>query len=137
MHGLGAQWPASGEVEGATWSVQPAVAGDSLAAGGDSMVIVPIRLVYDREPITYLTELLHQRIPVAHVGLNPDDAARLGVTNGDMLAVEVDGREIPAATYIDPRIAPGVATMPLRLQQHGAPLAATVAPVKKLEKIEA
>ncbi len=139
FHGLGQQWASAAEDAGAPLYTMPAAASDSLgaAAGDDTLIAVPISLLYDREPIFYRTELLHQRIPVAHAGLNPADAARLGVQPDDMIGITVEGREIAAAVYIDPRIPQGVATVPRRLQQHGAPLSASVAPVRKLEKMEA
>jgi NADH-quinone oxidoreductase subunit G len=135
--GLGVQWPSAAENAGAQLSTRPAEAGEALKADGDNLVVVPVTPVYDTETVFYKTDLLHQRVPAPHVGLNPADAGRLGVVSGDMLAVTVDGREIVAAAYVDGRVPAGVATMPRRLQRQGAPHAATVAQIGKLERVNA
>src|SRR5690606_26203975 len=98
FHGLGQQWASAAEDAGAPLYAMPAAASDSLgaAAGDDTLIAVPISLLYDREPIFYRTELLHQRIPVAHAGLNPADAARLGVQPADMIGTAVEGRGVAA-----------------------------------------
>ncbi len=138
FHGLGVQWAALAEDAGATLAMRPAAAGGSLAAAEkDSLVIVPVRLIYDAEPVLLKSGLLHQRIPAPHLGLNPADAAQMGVNDGDALAVTLNGRRVMADAYLDARVPRGVATMPRRLQPQGAPPAATVAPVAKVERIEA
>ncbi len=137
FRGIGIQWAAGAEAEGASIDRVPAPAGDILTAGEGRMVVVPVRLVYDAEPVVFKTGLLHAHIPVPHVGLNPADAEVLGVEHGDMLSVTLGGREIMAAAYLDGGIPAGVATMPRRLQPQGAPLAVATATIKKAEKVEA
>ncbi len=136
-HGLGVQWPAASESPDSPLAVWPAQAGSPLAAGNGKLIVVPIKIVYDTEPIFFRTEMLHRRIPIPHTLVNPTDAAQLGIENGDMLSVTLDGRAVAVAAYLDQDIPQGVAVMPCRLQPKGAPLAATAAPVAKLEKVQA
>jgi NADH-quinone oxidoreductase subunit G len=136
-HGLGVQWAAAAEDGQAGLSVRPAEAGAALEAGGDRLVVVPITVVYDAEPVLDKTELLHGRVPAPHVGLNPVDAHKLGLGDGDMLEITANGRVIVAAARIDGRVPQGVATMPRRLQPQGTPSAATVAQIGKLERVGA
>lgn len=132
--GLGVQWAPSGEAP----SAGPApAAGKGLRPSDDGMVVVPVTLIYDTEPVFYRTELLHGRVPIPHAGINPADARRMEVEDGDMLGITLGERDIPVAAYIDERVPPGVVSVPRRLQPQGAPNTATIAPVMKLEKIEA
>jgi len=138
QHGLGVQWPAAAEDANAPLRIAAAQPSAPLAtAGKGEWIVVPVRLVYGADPITYRTKLLHPRIPAPHVGLHPADAARLGVAAGDMLSVTFNGRQVYAAAYMDDRIPQGVATLPRALQPQGAPSAAVVAQVAKAEKVQA
>jgi NADH-quinone oxidoreductase subunit G len=133
--GLGVQYKAAAE-QGPVMA-RPASAGSALAVKEGQLILAPITLVFDGEPIFYKTELLRERVPIPHVGLNPADARKMKITDGDMLGVALKGRIISAAAYLDERVAKGVATIPRRLQIQGAPRAATVAAVSKLEKVRA
>jgi NADH-quinone oxidoreductase subunit G len=93
---------------------RPASAGPGLAAREGHMILAPITLVYDGEPVFYKTDLLHERVPIPHIGINPADAQKIKVTDGDMLSVALKGRTISAAAYLDKRVPQGVATIPRR-----------------------
>ncbi|GAB4472151.1 MAG: NADH-quinone oxidoreductase subunit NuoG [Anaerolineae bacterium] len=136
-HGLGMQWPAAAEAEGAVLAIDPAPGDAPLQAGEGRLVIVPVTVLYDREPLAQKTELLEQRIPAPHMRLNPADARQLGISEGDLLGFEADGRAVTVSAVIDAGIPQGVAVTPRRLQPQGAPRAAVAAGVVKLEKIEA
>lgn len=47
------------------------------------------------------------------LGLNPQDAARLGLTSGDVVIIAADGRRIGAPVNVEPGIADGAATLAL------------------------
>jgi NADH-quinone oxidoreductase subunit G len=114
-----------------------ASAGSALQARESQLVVVPVTLLYDGEPLFYKTELLHERVPIPHIGLNPADASKMKLTDGDMLNIRLKGRSISAAAYLDEHVPKGVAAMPRRLQIQGTPRVATVAAVSKLEKVRA
>ncbi len=135
--GLGVQWPTLAEQVDAPLSVAPAQAGEVLDPADGELIVVPVTLAYDTEALFFKTQLLHQRVPLPHVGLNPADAGRLDVEDGDLVTVTVDDHRVAAAAYLDARVPSGVVIIPRRLQTQGAPLFATTAPVVKLEKVEA
>ncbi len=139
VRGLGVQWATLAEDSNAALTVRPARVGTSLSAASenDTWVVVPITLIYDAEPVFGKTSLLHRRVPAPYVGLNPADAARLNVSNGEMLAVMLGDHRVAVAAYVDAQTPAGVLTMPRRLQPQGAPRMATLAHVAKLEKMEA
>jgi NADH-quinone oxidoreductase subunit G len=135
--GIGIQLPSAAEAE-PDLTIAAGQPGQALAASGpDALVVVPIRIVYDAAPLLYKSALLHRRVPLPHVGLNPADAVRLGVEEGDMLRIIAGEQEITVAAYLEPGNPAGVATLPRRLQPQGAPPAAMVALMAKLEKVEA
>jgi molybdopterin-containing oxidoreductase family iron-sulfur binding subunit len=47
------------------------------------------------------------------LGLNPQDAARLNLTSGDVITIATDGRHIDAPVNVEPGIADGVASLSL------------------------
>jgi anaerobic selenocysteine-containing dehydrogenase len=63
---------------------------------------------------------MHPRVPDAHVELNPADAARLGIADGDQVKLRVNGRNTSLAARVcaHGRAPVGVALMPRGL---GAP----------------
>ena len=136
-HGLGVQWPVAAEDESAGLVVRPAEAGSRLTATDPALVVVPVTVLYDAEPVMQKTQLLRQRIPAPYAALNPADAARLGIEAGDMLEITSDGHAIRVMAVLDETAPRGAAIVPRRLQAQGAPLAAVVAPVVRLERIGA
>jgi len=140
-YGIGVQWPTGAESEEARLALksgdltEPTPAESSKDGG---IVLVPVSLLYDREPGFYLgAPVLHQRIADPYVGLNPADAQQLDVLPGDRLSVTFDGRTIEAVATLDTRIPQGVATIPRDLQPQGAPLAATSGRIARLEGVNA
>ncbi len=132
--GLGVQWPVAAEDFAVSLGVSPVEAGLGLQAGSEELIVVPITLLYDTEAAFHKTDLLHERVSVPHIGLNPADAHRLGVQHGEMLAVTFNGYQIAVVAYVDSRIPDGVGTLPRRLQSKETLQAATVARIGKLEK---
>jgi NADH-quinone oxidoreductase subunit G len=140
-YGVGVQVPAGAEDAATKLAMKSgdlAVMSVVKPDGNGDMILKPINLIYDREPVFEMgAPILHQRIPAPHVGLNPADAQRMSVTAGDPLEVTFDGRTVEAAAHLDIRIPQGVATMPRDLQAQGAPLTTTTARIVKSEKIGA
>jgi NADH-quinone oxidoreductase subunit G len=134
--GLGVQWPTTAETGGVVMAGS-ASAGDALKVKENQFAIVPITLVYDGDPVTYKSELLHNRVPVPHVGLNPADAKKLRIENGEMVVIPLGDRTVSVVAYLDERIPKGVATLPRHLQVQGASESTTVATIGKAEKVKA
>jgi len=135
-NGLGVVWASAAE-KGEAVSASTVDAGGSISANDSGLIVVPVTVLYDREPVFAKTELLHQRVPQPHVTLNPADADNLKITDGDMLGVTVNGHTVSVAAVIDKKTPQGVTLMPRRLQPQGAPNAAAGVPLTKLEKAEA
>ena len=131
--GTGIQWPAAAEDPSVTLRMAPPAVGAPLAPKGSELVIVPIRLLYDREAAFSKTALLAGRTPEPHIVLNPADAARLSLSGGDTISFEFEGESVHAAAIVSEKAPPGAALLPIRLQPGTAPGAAFVAALAKVE----
>lgn len=140
-YGVGQQWASGAEDEATRVGMMTGElieTSPTQVADDGGMLLVPINLIYDREPTFYLgAPVLHTRIAAPHVGLNPVDAQRLGALAGDRLSVTFNGHTVEAMAHLDPRIPVGVATIPRDLQAQGAPLTASPARISKLESVGA
>jgi anaerobic selenocysteine-containing dehydrogenase len=124
--GLGVQLP-SGTERGEGISVNPVVRGER---AHDSLVAVPITLLYDRGTTFVCSHLMHPRIPGPYVEINAADAARLGVADGEPVTLVADGKEMRVTARVDGRAPEGALLVP---QSLGGPVLnrQTVAAVKK------
>lgn len=137
-HGLGVQYPSAAEAESVDLSTYSVEAGQALRAGDDdSLVVVPVTVIYDAEPVFARSELLHQRVPRPYLALNPADAVRFSLEDGDPLTITVGDWAITAAARLDERVPTGAALMPRRLQAQATFLAPVVARIGKLEIVGA
>ncbi|MEJ2148046.1 MAG: molybdopterin dinucleotide binding domain-containing protein, partial [Chloroflexota bacterium] len=134
-HGLGVQWPTLAEAARATLAVRPARVRAQLSPGRGQLIAVPVTSLYDAEPVMQKTDLLQERVPAPYAALNPADADRLGVAAGDPLEMTFDGHPVILSAVLDEAVPEGVAVVPRRLQSQGAPLAAAVTPVTRLERV--
>jgi anaerobic selenocysteine-containing dehydrogenase len=55
---------------------------------------------------------MHPRLPLPYVELNAEDAARLGVQNGDEVVISGEGLEARVTARVDGRAPAGVALLP-------------------------
>jgi NADH-quinone oxidoreductase subunit G len=133
--GLGVQWPTLAEDGRATLTVRPAQVGAQLSPGRGQLIAVPVTSLYDAEPVMQKTDLLQERVPAPHAALNPAEADRLGVAAGDPLEMTFNGHPVILSAVLDEAVPEGVAVVPRRLQAQGAPLAAAVTPVTRLERV--
>jgi NADH-quinone oxidoreductase subunit G len=134
-HGLGVQWPTLAEDGRARLAVRPARVRAQLSPGRGQLIAVPVTSLYDAEPVMQKTDLLQERVPAPHAALNPADADRLGVAAGELLEMTFDGHPVTLSAVLDEAVPEGVAVVPRRLQSQGAPLAAAVTPVTRLERV--
>ncbi len=133
--GLGKQWPTAAEDPGAALYAAPAAAaGKSLTGKENTFVVVPVKALYDREMVVTKSEVIQGRVPMPHAALNPDDAYRLGIVPGHIVALTVSGRIIHLMAITDANVSPGLALIPRRLEKQIAPLSAELALIGKLEE---
>jgi NADH-quinone oxidoreductase subunit G len=78
----------------------------------NGLTLVPTTLLYDRGATFLPSQLMHPRVPPPHVVLNPADAARLGVAEGDDVALSFDGANVVVKAWVSDRAPEGVALMP-------------------------
>jgi len=98
---------------------------------GDGLIAVPTTVLYDRGATFAPSELMRPRTPKAYVELNSADAAKLGIADGEAVALLVNGKETPAVCRVNGRAPEGVALVP---QSLGGPQlnGATSVAVKKV-----
>jgi formylmethanofuran dehydrogenase subunit D len=65
------------------------------------------------------SELLHRRIPAAHIALNPENARFLNIADGAKVQFTVDGNFVEVLLHVDDQVPIGVALVPRSL---GMPL---------------
>jgi NADH-quinone oxidoreductase subunit G len=131
--GTGVQWPSAAEDPAVVLHMAPPEVGERLVAEGDRLVVVPIRLLYDREAAFGKTVLLYGRVPKPHVLLNVADAERLGLRDGDVVSLGFEGESVLVMAVVGEKAPPGVALLPIRLQPGASPGAAFVATLTKVE----
>jgi hypothetical protein len=129
--GTGAVWPSLAEGDAAL-TLKPVTAPAPVKAGDDGLVVVPVRRLYDRAPEFYASELMHGRIPAPFVALNTADAERLGVVDGDLVAVQIDGATAEVLAVVDEYAPQGVALLPLYLDDSVLPQVPAAGRVQKI-----
>lgn len=117
--GLGVQLTLPSQTPSLAWPQVPEV---NLPEG--SLLAVPITILYDRGSTVMPSELLHQRIPPAHIALHPDDVQRLNIPEGAQVQFSVDGTPVETKLRVSEQVPPGVALVPRSL---GIPLNSPVA----------
>jgi NADH-quinone oxidoreductase subunit G len=127
--GLGIQLSLPGQVPTLVWPQVP-----DATPVGDSLLAVPITILYDRGQLIYHSQLLHQRIPPAHLAVHPADAQRLNIADGSMVEFALNGTAIKARLHTDGDVPQGVALLPRSL---GVPISLPVAiEIKAVEEVK-
>ena len=87
-------------------------------------------LLYDRGTTFVRSYVMHPRIPAPFVELNSADAQKLGIADGDMVTLNVNGKEAQMTARVDGRAPAGAVLVP---QSLGGPVLnrQTAAEVKK------
>ncbi len=119
--GLGAQYPTAADRGEAV----AAIALESIAPARRShkggLMAVPTTLLYDRGTTFFRSEMMRPRMPLPFVEINSADAAKLGVKDGAMVALTVDGKEMQVKARVDSRAPEGAVLVP---QSLGGPVLA-------------
>ena len=80
---------------------------------------VPTTLLYDRGTTFFRTEVMRPRMPLPFVEINTADAAKLGIADGEMIVLTVDGKEMQMKARVDSRAPAGAVLVP---QSLGGPV---------------
>ncbi len=123
-----AQWPTIAERPGYTPRLRVPAPQAPLAAAEDTLLIVPVRLLYDRGIAFYKTALVHARTPTPYVVLHAEDAQARDIQDGAMVRISVAGCSIRAHARVmtEPDVPKGAALLPMDLDE-AATLTRTVA----------
>ncbi|PJF45204.1 MAG: NADH dehydrogenase (quinone) subunit G [Phototrophicales bacterium] len=128
--GIGQQTPTVAEDPEARLSVRPV---EAMTPKFDGLVVIPTTLLYDRGVLFRRSTLMHQRIPAPHIVINPEDAEAQGITDGDTVAIVVEGHRYEVQVKIDKTLPRGAVLMPRRLSNRPDPSVPTV--LESIEKI--
>jgi NADH-quinone oxidoreductase subunit G len=108
--GLGIQLPPAaqhGEPIPLSWIAPPEV-----KAGESGLLTVPVTRLLDRGQTVLPSQLLHVRIPQPGITLNPQDAQRLGIQEGNSVQVKLKGGVVPAIAHLDQGVPVGIVLVP-------------------------
>lgn len=128
--GLGLQWATNAEKERYSLTLRLV---DTSRPKPDGLMVVPVRLLYDREPLFVPSKLMHKRIPDPYVELSAEDAQALGIAEGDQVIVKAGTIEIVVRARVDCRVPAGVVLVPRRLDATPVPDALARCTVQKRE----
>jgi len=110
--GIGAQTKSDVEIDGRVslaWIDPPAL------PAGEGLIVAPSRRLYDRGTLIDQSEVFQSRLTDLSVELHAEDAARLGVADGDAVVVSFAGRDMVLQARVDGRAPRGVALAPAHL----------------------
>jgi NADH-quinone oxidoreductase subunit G len=110
-HGLGAHL-SSAATRGETVSIPKVQREPAAHPREKDLLAVPINKLYDRGTTIMVSNLLHERIGTAHVGLHPNAAKKLGVNEGQRVDISFNGVSGEAVVKLDESIADDVALVP-------------------------
>lgn len=128
MGGLGVQWAVDAEDEKAKLTL---AAVNTDTAKVDGLQVIPTTVLYDHGVLFRRSEMMHQRIPMPHIKLNPADAKKQNIEAGDSVNITINGATSTVQAVISDTVPAGAVLLPRRLNDIPDPLAPTL-----LEAIE-
>ncbi len=110
--GLGVQWRTDAEAPRKRLEVRSV---QRQARRWDGVLAVPVRVLYDRALPFAASALMSGHVPAPYAELNAEDAAALGVAEGDRIALEAAGARVELTARVDGRAPQGVVLVPQHL----------------------
>jgi anaerobic selenocysteine-containing dehydrogenase len=95
-----------------------------------NLTLVPVSVLYDRGTTFAHSLLMHPRVPLPYVEINSADAAKLGVSDGEEVTLNVNGAVLNVAARVDGRAPEGAVLLPQNLGVQ-APSGAVAVSVSK------
>lgn len=135
--GLGVQIPSEAD-SGAAVVIGEVALPKALSAKGENLVVVPTTRLYNREQVFRASEaaLMAPRVPPSYVEINVEDAKKLGILDGDMVAVDTgSGDPVRGRARVNGASPKGVILLPCHLTAAAAPLTVTLAKVEKVREL--
>ena len=78
-------------------------------------LIVPTHHIYGSDEMSMLSPAVAERAPAPHVALSPEDGRALGLTEGDMAELHLDGHSLTLPVAVRAALPKGVAGLPVGL----------------------
>jgi NADH-quinone oxidoreductase subunit G len=134
--GLGQQWPAAAESSAAVSSVMALFDVPETRAGEiQGLALVQSAALYTSGTLLPHSPLLSQRLASPEVLLHPDDARRLAVSHGDLVALSANGAELSVKAHVNERTPAGLAVLRgASLPAHQAAAGLVPAEIRKVEE---
>jgi NADH-quinone oxidoreductase subunit G len=126
--GLGVQWSVDAEDPAKKITVRPV---EAAKAEREGLLAVPVRVLYDRTPEFFASEMMRQRIPQPYAELNAADAGRLKVNHGDTITLVFGKQKVRLTAQVNGSAPEGVILVPLNLSAEPVPLAPLLVKVEK------
>ncbi len=97
---------------------------DPCLTGAGSLTLIPVDWTFGTEALSNRSACLNERETPPFLGMNPGDADRLHLADGDRAVLELPGGALEIPVRTQAAIAPGVLVIPRHRQLAGAPLGA-------------
>jgi len=124
--GLGLQIALSGEAKKADIKLP-----DGIKASGSELMIVPSTRLYDRSNAFLPSVLVHGRVPAPHALLNPADAGKLGLSDGEMIEISFGKSRVLVRAVVTEDVSAGAVVLPRKLSEEATPMSPTSASIAK------
>lgn len=128
--GLGVQWATNAEKKKYGLALRPV---NVARPKRSRLAVVPVRRLYDREPLFVPSAVMHQRVPLPYIELNAGDAESLGIADGDAVILTADGVQMAAEARVNSRAPAGTVLVPQRLGATPIPGTLVGCVVQKME----
>jgi NADH-quinone oxidoreductase subunit G len=86
------------------------------SASPGELLIIPVHHIFGSEELSVEAKALAERVPAPYLALNPDDAARLDLSEGDPVGVLIDGKMQHLPVRLHAALVPGLAGIPWGLR---------------------
>ncbi len=129
--GLGVEWATNAEKEKYQLTVRPVNTAVEKPAG---LTVIPVQVLYDRGHLFEASDMMHPRIPAPYAELNAQDAAKLGITDGDRVRLLVGDQHIDVAARVNGKAPVGTVLLPKQLSNVPTPAVPAVCTVEKLNE---
>ncbi|MBO9360582.1 MAG: NADH-quinone oxidoreductase subunit NuoG [Thermoflexus sp.] len=107
--GLGRVWPAEAESPQACW---PLAWKTPTVPSEDAVLVVPVRRLYDEGTLIARTPHLRNRVVPRTARMHPETAGRLGLRDGQLVRLPVNGGSVPLRVEPDTTVPAGVILVP-------------------------
>ncbi|MBC8171647.1 MAG: molybdopterin-dependent oxidoreductase, partial [Anaerolineae bacterium] len=106
---------------------------DAPKAGSGQMLVVPTTRLYNRESIFQPSTLVHPRVLMPYAEINSADAAKLGISSGDVVEISIaDITRVRVKAHVNGGAPEGSVVLPRHLTATAVPLTITLGEVSKV-----